>query len=161
LLTVENVRQGQGHYLDDIILKTDHKTQPELKIWIRGEINAEKIATITPQEVKLSGSAGEPIKALLKIVPVKAHSFKVLEIKAKSGENICYGLEEVKTAEGMTYHLTVENLKKEKGDYTDAIILKTDSNIKPEIRIKVIGSIFGSDQKEMLNLFESLMKSQK
>jgi len=141
LLTVENVRQGQGHYIDDIVLKTDHKAQPKFKIRIKGEVNAEEIATITPHIVKLSGPAGEPLKALVKIVPVKTHSFEILEVEAKNGENICYKLDKGKTEEGLEYLLTVENLKRERGRYSDTVTLKTDNKIWPELKIEVSGVI--------------------
>jgi hypothetical protein len=43
--------------------------------------------------------------------------------------------------EGAGYILIVENLKKEKGRYYDMISLKTDSKIKPLIKINVYGHI--------------------
>jgi len=43
--------------------------------------------------------------------------------------------------------LTVENLKKVGGRYSDTIYLKTDSKIKPEIKIRVYGNIFEKHQK--------------
>jgi len=43
--------------------------------------------------------------------------------------------------------LIVENLKKGKGHYYDTIYLKTDSKIKPEIKIRVYGNILETHQK--------------
>ncbi len=55
--------------------------------------------------------------------------------------NIRFTLEEAKPPRGAGYILTVENLKKEKGRYYDMISLKTDSKIKPLIKINVYGQI--------------------
>lgn len=52
-----------------------------------------------------------------------------------------FTLQEVKRPEGVGYVLTAENLKKDKGRYYDMITLKTDSKIKPLIKINVYGTI--------------------
>ena len=54
---------------------------------------------------------------------------------------IRYKLKETKRSERTEYVLTVANLKKEKGRYFETIKLKTDSKIRPEIRIRVYGNI--------------------
>jgi hypothetical protein len=43
--------------------------------------------------------------------------------------------------------LIVENLKKAGGYYLDTIYLKTDSKIRPEIKIRVYGNILETHQK--------------
>ena len=48
----------------------------------------------------------------------------------------------------MEYVLTVENLKKTKGRYVDTIKFKTDSKIRPEIKIYVIGNILDRPKNE-------------
>jgi hypothetical protein len=40
------------------------------------------------------------------------------------------------------YKLTVTNLKREKARYFDTIVLKTDSDVRPELKISVYGNIF-------------------
>lgn len=77
----------------------------------------------------------------VKIVPEEKYPFKIVEAKAKNGRFIKYKMEEVISLKGTAYVLTVENLKKEKGRYYDAIYLKTTSKIRPEIKISVYGNI--------------------
>ncbi len=161
LLTVENLKKGQGRYSDAVILKTDNKNLPKIKVEVSGNIGAEEFVTITPKKAILYGYTGELIEASVSIIPKEKHPFKVLEVKAKSGENICYKLEEVEGSKKTEYLLTVENLKEEKGHYSDTIILKTDSKILPEIQIRVSCNIFGSEQKELYELFEKLVEQQK
>jgi hypothetical protein len=44
--------------------------------------------------------------------------------------------------------LTVENLKKDKGRYYDTISLKTDSKIRPLIKVRVNGYILDKEKKK-------------
>jgi hypothetical protein len=56
-------------------------------------------------------------------------------------------LQETEISKGKKgYLLTVENIKQETGRYFDTIILKTDSEIQPEISISVYGNIFSKTQ---------------
>ena len=77
----------------------------------------------------------------MKIVPEKKYPFKIIGSGSINPQNIRFALEEAKRPGGVGYILTVENLKKEQGRYYDMITLKTDSKIKPLIKINVYGQI--------------------
>jgi len=77
----------------------------------------------------------------VKIIPEEKYPFKIVGDRTIHNQNFHYKLEEVKRSTKTEYVLTVENLKKEKGRYSDTIKLKTDSKIRPEIRIRVYGNI--------------------
>jgi len=108
--------------------------------------NVEKYATITPKVVKLYGPIGKQIKRSATITPEEKYPFKIVNVRAKSGKNINYKLEEIKGSKVVKYILTIENIKKEKGKYHDVIHLKTNNKIHPEIKIRVYGNIFGEKQ---------------
>ena len=108
---------------------------------ISGEIRAPEIASIKPRSLTLTGSAGKPVKGLVKIIPNDKYPFSITEVKPRDGKNIKCGLKEVEDSGKKIYVLTVENLKKEKGRYYDMINLKTDSKYLPEIRISVSARI--------------------
>jgi hypothetical protein len=72
---------------------------------------------------------------------------KVVGASAREGENIDFKVEEIKGPKGRVYLLAVENMKREKGRYYDAIFLKTDNKIRPEIQINVFGNILDRHQK--------------
>ena len=103
--------------------------------------NVEQFVEIVPKRVVLRGVASNPIKAKVKIIPKAKYPFTIKKAKASNTKNITFTLEKTKNAERMEYHLLVENLKKTKGRYADTIRLKTDSKIRPEIKIYVIGNI--------------------
>ncbi len=123
----------------NITVTTNDPVKPTLNLTITGEV--EKLVTITPQKVWLAGPAGQPLNASVNIIPEKKYAFKIVEAKAKNGEHITVSIKEEKSAEGTGYVLTVENLKKDRGRYVDTILLKTTSEIRPTIQIRVIGQI--------------------
>ena len=118
---------------------TNDPVKPRLSLTIAGEV--EKLVTISSQRVRLLGPAGQQINASVIIIPEKKYAFKVIEAKAKNGKYIAVSINEKKTIEGTGYVVTVQNLKKDKGRYVDTILLKTTSEIRPTIQIRVIGNI--------------------
>ena len=110
--------------------------------------NVEQFVDIVPKRVVLRGFAGNPIKAKVKIIPKDKYPFTVKKAKATNKKNIAFTLEKTNSSEKMEYVLKVENLKKTKGRYVDAIKLKTDSKIRPEIKIYVIGNILDGPKNE-------------
>jgi hypothetical protein len=115
-----------------------------LHLSVSGQV--EIFANIAPPKVFFRGVAGEPLSKTVKIIPLKKYPFKIKSVHAKGHNNIRYALEEVKRSQGLSYELTVENLKKKKGRYYELISLKTDSDIKPVIKISVVGYIFEPKQ---------------
>lgn len=125
-----------GRLVKSATVYTNDKKHPTLKLTMRGKV--EKFVTITPKKVSLKGIAGQSIERSVRIIPKEKYPFRILETRARSGKDIRFNLKET---EGSEYLLTVENLMKKKGRYRDTIYLKTDSKIKPEIRISVKGNI--------------------
>jgi hypothetical protein len=99
----------------------------------------DNFATITPQHISLRGQAGESIKGMVSIIPEKKYPFKILSAKAESGKNISIQLDEIQKSDGAAYELKVENLSQQSGRYYDNIVLKTDSQVRPELEVKVYG----------------------
>jgi hypothetical protein len=122
-----------------VTVYTNDPRKPIISLRIKGSV--ETVARITPQNLKLYGTAGSSLVAKATIVPDKKYPFKILEAKAQNGKNIDYRLEEVREADQLAYVLTVENRREEKGRYFDIIYLKTDSKIMPKLRINVYGNL--------------------
>ena len=116
---------------------TNDRSRPRQDLVISGPV--EKFATIRPQHISLRGYAGDAIKSKVTIIPEKKYAFRILNARAINGDNINIKLGEVKKSGGQAYELNVENLKKESGRYYDTIILTTDSQIRPELSVRVYG----------------------
>ncbi|MBL7181106.1 MAG: hypothetical protein ISS65_13010 [Desulfobacterales bacterium] len=128
----------------NITVTTNDQKNRQLKLTIGGHV--ENFVTITPNRVNLMGYAGQPLKAVVKIVPEQKYPFKITGTEAAGQQNISYILEQAEPGKDTGYILTVENSKKEKGRYYEVISLKTDSQIKPLIKIGVYGTIIEPDQ---------------
>ena len=118
---------------------TNDKNRPLQDLVISGPV--EKFATIRPKHVSLRGYAGDPIKGQVSIISEKKYPFKILDARAQDGKNIKFQLDEVKKSNGPAYELTVENLREKTGRYYDTIILKTDSKVRPELKVRVYGNL--------------------
>ena len=116
---------------------TNDKTRPQQDLVISGQV--EKFVTIRPQHANMRGIVGDTIKGSVTIIPEKKYPFKITNLRAKDGKNIKYQLEETKIADTTAYKLNIENLKTDAGRYYDAIILETDSKIRPQLNVRVYG----------------------
>ncbi len=140
-LMVQNLKQDQGTYYDVIILKTDSKTFPELRISVHGQIAPPEIAVIRPREIFFEGFFGEIHPQTIMIVPKKGFAFKIVECRTGQGKEISCDFKEVNNKGNREYRLMVSNLRKEPGRYSDTIILNTDSEVRPRLIVKVTGDI--------------------
>jgi len=118
---------------------TNDKNRPRMDLVISGQV--EKFVTIQPKHVNLKGYTGESIKASVSLIPEKKYPFKIKKARAKNGNNIKFELKEVEESENGAYELKVENMKQDTGRYFDTIILETDSNVRPELSVRVYGNL--------------------
>jgi len=114
---------------------TDDPKHPRIELVITGAV--EKFVTIRPPQINLRGYAGAPLKAATTLIPRKKYPFKIVNSRAKDGRNIRYRLETVDVDGRPAYKLVVENVKPDSGRYVDAIVLKTDSKIRPRLTVRV------------------------
>ena len=101
----------------------------------------ERFAAIEPGFAKLFGRAGEDIHATIRIVPEERYPFRILGPMEEQTDNVHYMLSRLDIPGRQGYLLTVKNVREEKGRYFEQIVLKTDSPLKPEIKIKVYGHV--------------------
>lgn len=120
-----------------VILSNDPE-HPQLTLTMSGKV--EKFVTVLPRIVRLVGAVGQPMKQIVSIIPEKKYPFKIVEAKTEQGKNIRFKLEEHLQAPNPRYVLSVEDISNQKGRYYDVIHLKTDSNIRPSIDIRVYGN---------------------
>jgi hypothetical protein len=118
---------------------TNDKTRPQQDLVISGQV--ETFVTIRPKHANMRGMVGDPIKGSVTIIPEKKYPFKIINLRAKDGRNIKYQLEETTVSDTTAYKLNIENLKTDAGRYYDAIILETDSKIRPKLSVRVYGNL--------------------
>ena len=122
-----------------ITVKTNDPEKPLYYLAVRGHVNI--FVKLIPRRIYFRGSADKILKAKVKIIPQKKYPFKIIGTEVLNKKHIKYKLEKIENDNLYEYELTVENLKKTKGRYFDMILLKTDSKIRPKIKIPVTGFI--------------------
>ena len=114
---------------------------PSARLTIKGAV--KRFATIQPRRVSLVGPVGVKLKQVVSIIPEADYPFTITSHQADNGQFFKYELVEKKEGQKPGYNLVVDNLKTDKGFYSDVIILTTDSTVRPELRIRVNGNIKG------------------
>lgn len=130
---------GGRQMIKRIDVQTNDAQHPNLQLVVKGKV--KKFATIRPKRVRLNGVVGDVIRQTVAIIPEKAYPFRIIETSAKPGDNIKFTLEEKPGESGHEYELIIENTHQKAGRYYEAVVLKTDSEIKPELEIRVYGNI--------------------
>jgi len=108
----------------------------------------EKFVDLKPKYVRLTGYSGTRIAVPVRIAPTAKYPFKIINITARDGNFIKYTLTEGKPGQGNAYTLLIENTRSDKGRYMDLLTLKTDSQIQPNLLIRVYGNILEPDKKK-------------
>ena len=124
---------------EDVRIKINDPHRPDLVVTVTGVV--EKFAEIRPERVRLMGTGDQPLSVRVEIIPRKEFRFKIQSIEAKKGHFIKYKLIETCDAGGNHCVIRIENTKKDKGRYLDAIYVKTDSRLRPVIPIYITGLI--------------------
>jgi hypothetical protein len=118
---------------------TNDPDHPRTTLKITGKVL--NFALVEPSYARLVGRAGTDIKKTVTIIREKAFPFKILKAKARNGKDIAIDMHEFTDAGKNGYTLTIENKMKKTGRYADAVILTTDSKIRPTIIVPVYGQI--------------------
>ncbi len=111
----------------------------QFSLTVTGEV--EKFVTIEPRSARLFGKPGEKIYATIRIVEEKKYPFQIQGPSRRESKNFRYTLSPIEDPGTRGYLLTVENKLQQEGRYFEQIVLKTDSALKPEIRISVHGLV--------------------
>lgn len=122
------------------VVDTDDPQNPAITLQISGKV--VRFVTVIPNSVQLSGPVGTPMTAVVRILPEPEFPFTVLSVAPQKGDNIRCGLQQVTESGRPVYLVTVENLKVDKGRYHDVVLVKTDSAIRPEIKISIFGNLY-------------------
>lgn len=118
---------------------TNDPTHARITLSISGSVL--NFANLEPRYARLVGTMGTDIKKAIIISREKAYPFKIVQAKARNGNDITFEVQEFSETDADGYILTIENKKTDAGRYADTVILTTDSHIKPTISVPVYGQI--------------------
>ncbi len=120
---------------------TNDPATPEVRLHISGKVKG--YVTVAPSYVRLSGATGQSVKGVIKVTPLDGYPMTIKKVEAQKAEFVRLELQPLAKNPSKTgYRLVVENTRIKPGSYNDVIIIKTDSQHKPTLRIPVYGRIF-------------------
>jgi hypothetical protein len=137
---VDTTGYGGRELRKSAVVDTDDPRNPAITLQISGQV--ARFVTVIPHSVQFSGPVGAPMMAVVRILPEPQYPFTVLSIAPQKGDHIRCGLRQVTESGRPVYLVNVENLKADKGRYHDVVLVKTDSRIRPEIKISVFGNLY-------------------
>jgi hypothetical protein len=140
---VDTTGYGGRRYQQIATVITNDPDHAKIDLILRGQVR--KFATIQPTRVRMAGKVGDEVTSTVTITPAEEFPFSVLAAAPSKEGNVRVEIAEdpVSEADGRKrYRLTVTNLKQERARYFDTIVLKTDSDVRPELNISVYGNIF-------------------
>jgi len=100
----------------------------------------EKMVTIEPETIRLTGKSNEEITAVVKVLPMEKYPFTIKSISAKNEKILGLDLQPPE-GDNPAWNIKVTNKQTQPGRYFDVITLVTDSIIQPKIKINVFGNI--------------------
>jgi len=117
-----------------ILVKTDDPQKNTLNLVVTGQV--EYLAEISPQAVYLNGKAGETLEAVVSITPSEKYAFTILGLEKKNNSRI-----EVKLIHpekgSKSWQIKIKCRSEKVEDLYDNLIIKTDSEYRPTLEIKV------------------------
>jgi hypothetical protein len=104
----------------------------------------ENVVDITPRTVSLKGAPGELLEAMVTISPREKYKFSILGLEQKFNNQIKAELVKPDN-ETLPWLVKIKASSKKADDFYDIITLKTDSEYKPTLKIRVY-AIFVKDE---------------
>lgn len=137
VITIDTNGYGGREFIREIMISTNEPNNSVQKCVIFGNISL--FADITPKSLILKGTAGEPVQTASTITPLKEYPFTItgFELDDNLKETVSVDIAQ----DGGKFIVTAKNKMKTAGQYLGKMVIKTDSPVKPEIKIFVRGII--------------------
>ncbi|MFZ2921948.1 MAG: DUF1573 domain-containing protein [Desulfosalsimonadaceae bacterium] len=136
-ISIDTNGYGGKEFERVIMVSTNEPNNSMLKLMMHGQISL--FADISPKSLILKGQTGEKVQATSIITPYKEYPFSitgvVLDEALKEQVSIDIDREDEK------FIVTATNKIKSPGQYLGKMIIKTDSSVKPEIKMFIKGTI--------------------
>ena len=122
-----------------ILVKTDDPKNKQFYLTVGGEVDA--VVKITPATVSLSGVPGEALESVVTITPAEKYPFSIKKMSQKFDTQIKAEL--IPPGDGRRdWQVKVRAHSDKADDLYDIITLKTDSKLKPKLKIRVYAIYF-------------------
>ncbi|RJP93454.1 MAG: DUF1573 domain-containing protein [Desulfobacteraceae bacterium] len=137
IITIDTNGYGGMEFSRDILVSTNEPDNGMQKLLIYGQVSL--FADLSPKSLILKGLAGDTVQVTSIITPYKEYPFSItgFELEDKLKEKVSIEID----SDNGKYSVTAKNKIKSPGQYLGKMIIKTDSAIKPEIKMFIRGTI--------------------
>jgi hypothetical protein len=138
-ITIKGDTTGYGgtSFDRDILVSTNDPQKSVFHIYYYGKV--EEFAYIEPKVLVLRGAAGQPIQSTVTITPRKEYPFTLIHVDID--DSLKDKVKFSKDQKDGKYLITVDNIKESPGKYLGKLFMKTDSPLKPEMKMYIKGFI--------------------
>jgi hypothetical protein len=136
---VKTAGYGGREIREAVVVHTNDPLNAVIELMVSGMV--EIFAEIRPNTLKLNGKIGEPVTAVVEIVPRPEYPFTVKNVRAMNGQNLQFSLANKAQAGRPVYELTVTASRQAPGRISDVLYIETDSPIRPKLQVPVFGMI--------------------
>ena len=117
-----------------ILVKTDDLEKKKFNLIVTGQV--EKVVEIDPLSVYLEGKPGDTLEAVVNITPSEKYMFSILGLEQKINTKIKARLIEPE-GDTKSWQIKIKSTSDTADDLYDVLTLKTDSQYKPRLTIRV------------------------
>lgn len=121
-----------------VTVLTDDPIEPQIELELKGPV--VKFATIEPARITLAGKCGEPVVIQAVITPNPDHPFRIADAIPDDRLADVIDVHLDRQPDGV-YRIAVHNRLTTPGQYRGRIVLRTDSRLRPQLYLYVIGRI--------------------
>lgn len=139
-----------------ILVKTDDPEKRKFNLIVTGPV--EKVVEINPVSVFLDGNPGDTLESIVTITPSEKYKFSILGIEQKINTNIKAQLIDPKPDEKF-WQIKIKSTSDKADDFYDVLTLKTDSQYRPTLTIRVYAVFFEKPEPEPVPKSEPKQKS--
>jgi hypothetical protein len=122
-----------------VVVRTNDPQNPVMELMVSGMV--EVFAEIRPKYLRFTGTTGEPVTAVVEIMPRPDYPFKIKHVRAMNGRHIQVRMANKAQTGRPVYELTVTASLQARGRISDVIHIETDSPIRPTLQVPVYGTI--------------------
>ncbi len=137
IITIDTNGFGGREFSKLILVSTNEPNNAMLNLTISGQVSL--FADIAPKSLIFKGSAGETVQAASVITPHEEYPFSITGFELDDALKDLVSIDI--TRDGKKFIVTAKNKMKTAGQYLGKMIIKTDSSVKPEIKIFIRGTI--------------------
>lgn len=137
ILTIDTNGYGGREFIREIMVSTNEPNNAMLKLLMHGNISL--FTDITPKSLILKGPANEKVQAVSTITPFKEYPFSITGFELDDALKEAVSVEIAR--DGGQFIITATNKLKTPGQYLGKMVIKTDSPLKPEMKLFIRGTI--------------------